>query len=78
MPVDWRVCFCTTEVLLAAVCHVLAFMMDVRGNSNVGAAVEGPLGGIGFGGLFMSRTLAMLTTLLAALAAWDDMMAVVG
>jgi hypothetical protein len=51
---------------------------DVRGNSNVGAAVEGPLGGIGFGDLFMSRTLAMLTTLLAALAAWDDMMAVVG
>lgn len=51
--------------------------MDVRGYSNVGAAVEGPLGGIGFGGLFIGRTLAMLTTLLAALAAWDDMMAVV-
>jgi hypothetical protein len=59
-------------------CIMYWLMMDVRGNSNVGAAVERPLGGIGFGGLFMSRTLAMLTTLLAALAAWDDMMAVVG
>jgi hypothetical protein len=77
MPVDWRVCFCTTEVLLAGCMPCIGFH-DVRGNSNVEAAVEGPLGGIGFGEMFSSRTLAMLTTLLAALATWDDMMAVVG
>jgi hypothetical protein len=48
---------------------------DVRVNSEVGAVVERRLGGIGSEAMFVVRTLAMLTTLLAALAAWDDMMA---
>lgn len=33
------------------------------------------LGGIGPEAVFVVRTLAMLTTLLAALATWDDIMA---
>jgi hypothetical protein len=73
IPVDWRVCFCSAEVLLAAVYHVIGFH-DLRGNSEVGLLSRGPRRGIELGELFLCRTLAMLTTLLAALAAWDDMM----
>lgn len=48
---------------------------DLRGNSEVGLLSRRPRRGIGLRELFLCRTLAMLTTLLAALAAWDDMMA---
>lgn len=48
---------------------------DLRGNSEVGLPSRRPRRSIELGDLFLSRTLAMLTTLLAALAAWDDMMA---
>jgi hypothetical protein len=48
---------------------------DLRGNSEVGLLSGRPRRGIELRELFLCHTLAMLTTLLAALAAWDDIMA---